>query len=63
MNLKELRNGEWVEYNNHPVEVIGIDEILKVATVYDHQNQKQLTLTENDLIADPQCHCDSYQYY
>lgn len=63
MQANELKRGEWVEYNNHPVEVIAIDIQKHQATVWDEQTSTHQTLSISELIADPQCHCDSHQYY
>ena len=63
MNANELKQGESVEYKNHPVEVVAIDAKNQKVTIWDEQSSTHQTLSTSDLNADPQCHCDSHQYY
>ncbi|WP_234402749.1 hypothetical protein [Pseudoalteromonas piratica] len=63
MQTKNLKIGEWVEYQNHPVSVVDIDSQKLCATVWDAQNDRRITVSTDELNDDPQCHCDSHHYY
>ncbi|MCF2856134.1 hypothetical protein L1286_01495 [Pseudoalteromonas sp. SMS1] len=63
MNIEEIRKGEWLEYHEHPVEVLSVDRQHSMVTVWDEKNQSKVDLHIDELKDDPQCHCDSYLYY
>ena len=63
MKAKELKVGEWVEYKQHPVEIVNIDMQNERATVWDVQSQSRQVVDTEQLNDDPQCHCDSHIYY
>ena len=63
MKARELKVGEWVEYQRHPVSVVEIDVANDRATVWDAQNNCHSSVSIQDLKDDPQCHCDSHHYY
>ena len=63
MKAKELKVGEWVEYKQHPVEVVNIDMMNEQATVWDSESNAYRTINTEQLDDDPQCHCDSHTYY
>ncbi|MCO7190456.1 MULTISPECIES: hypothetical protein [unclassified Pseudoalteromonas] len=63
MNIEDVRNGEWVEYHKHPVEVLSIDKQHNMVTIYDARSQSKVEVHIDELKDDPQCHCDSYLYF
>ncbi|KZN46143.1 hypothetical protein L1077_08930 [Pseudoalteromonas luteoviolacea] len=63
MNIEDIQKGEWLEYQDHPVEVLIVDRRNQVVTVWDERSQRKIDLHADLLKEDPQCHCDSFLYY
>ena len=63
MKANELKIGGWVEYNKRPVEVVNIDASNEQATVRECGSNSYRTTNTEQLIDNPQCHCDSHSYY